>query len=232
MSTLLRTLIVDDDLSVARIHRLFVEAHEAFTVVGEAHSGAAALEQVELLAPDVVLLDVYLPDFSGLEVLSRLSIERARRIEVIAVTAARDLASVRQARANGVRHYLVKPFTASALRERLDEVLHHHTTLQRSTGRAELDQRTVDEILGGSGAGAGSSSTPPKGVSATTLKRVVAALGDAHGDVSARQVAERVGMSRVGARRYLEYLVTRGLASVEPRYGATGRPENRYRSPL
>ena len=74
----LRTLIVDDDRSVARIHRLFVDAHEGFTVVGEAHSGAAALEQVEPLAPDVVLLDVYLPDFSGLEVLGRLSVERAR----------------------------------------------------------------------------------------------------------------------------------------------------------
>ncbi|GAB3031161.1 response regulator [Parafrigoribacterium mesophilum] len=227
----LRTLIVDDDRSVASIHRLFVEAHEGFTVVGEAHSGAAALEQVELLAPDVVLLDVYLPDFSGLEVLSRLSVERARRVEVIAVTAARDLASVREARANGVRHYLVKPFTASALRERLDEVLHHHTTLQRSRGAA-LDQRTVDEILGGSGVGNGSSSSPPKGVSAATLKRVSAALSEAHGDLSASQLAERVGMSRVGARRYLEYLVARGLASVEPRYGATGRPENRYRSPL
>jgi response regulator of citrate/malate metabolism len=232
VSAPLRTLIVDDDLSVARIHRLFVDAHEGFTVVGEAHSGAAALEQVQLLAPAVVLLDVYLPDFSGLEVLTRLSVESARRIEVIAVTAARDLASVREARANGVRHYLVKPFTASALRERLDEVLHHHTTVQRSTGRSELDQRTVDEILGGSATGNSSSRTPPKGVSATTLKRVVTALDEANGDVSASQVAERVGMSRVGARRYLEYLVMRGLASVEPRYGATGRPENRYRSPL
>lgn len=122
----LRTLIVDDDLSVARIHRMFVDSHHGFTVVGEAHSGASALALVEKLDPDVILLDIYLPDFSGLEVLSRLSVERARRVEVIAVTAARDLGSVREARANGVRHYLVKPFTASALRERLDEVLHQH----------------------------------------------------------------------------------------------------------
>jgi response regulator of citrate/malate metabolism len=227
----LRALIVDDDLSVARIHRMFVEAHPGFTVVGEAHSGAAALAQVELLDPDVMLLDVYLPDFSGLEVLGRLSVERARRVEVIAVTAARDLASVREARANGVRHYLVKPFTASALRDRLDEVLHHHTMVQRSTEGKPLDQRTVDEILSGTGAGT-HRTLPPKGVSAATLSLVTAALQRAEGDLSASEVAERVGMSRVGARRYLEYLVACGLSSVEPRFGATGRPENRYRSAL
>lgn len=226
----LRTLIVDDDHSVARIHRMFVDSHQGFTVVGEAHSGAAALEKVEALDPDVMLLDFYLPDFSGLEVLSRLSIERARRMEVIAVTAARDLASVREARANGVRHYLVKPFTASALRERLDEVLHHSTTLQR-TGNL-LDQRTVDEILGSAGSALAHRTLLPKGVSAATLGLVTAALQEADGDLSASEVAGRVGMSRVGARRYLEYLVTCGLSSVEPRYGATGRPENRYRSAL
>jgi response regulator of citrate/malate metabolism len=226
----LRTLIVDDDLSVARIHRMFVDSHHGFTVVGEAHSGAAALDQVEALDPDVMLLDVYLPDFSGLEVLSRLSIERARRMEVIAVTAARDLASVREARANGVRHYLVKPFTASALRERLDEVLRHSTTLQR-TGDL-LDQRTVDEILGSAGIAGAHRTLLPKGVSAATLELVTAALRTADGDLSASEVAGRVGMSRVGARRYLEYLVTCGLSSVVPRYGTTGRPENRYRSAL
>jgi response regulator of citrate/malate metabolism len=222
----LRALIVDDDVAVARIHQRFVAAHPSFAVVGVAHTGASALEQIERLKPDVVLLDVYLPDFSGLEVLTRMRLEHGRHVEVIAVTAARDLPSVREARANGVRHYLVKPFTATSLRERLDEVERHHATLRRTVRGEPLDQRTVDQIIAST---ASTPSRPPKGLSQPTLERVAAVLGEAGTDLSATEIAERIGMSRVGARRYLEHLVARGLASVEPRYGATGRPENRYR---
>lgn len=227
MRDTLRTVVVDDDFTVAAIHRSFVDSHPAFTVVGEAHDGATALACIESLQPDVVLLDVYLPDFSGLEVLSRLRIESARQVEVIAVTAARDLPSVRQARANGVRHYLVKPFTANSLRERLDEVERHLTSVRRNSPTAPLDQRAVDEIITSAAA---PPAHPPKGLSRPTLEKVIAALRDAGEDVSASQLAERIGMSRVGTRRYLEHLVEAGLAIVEPRYGSTGRPENRYRA--
>ena len=226
MSGRLRALVVDDDVAVARIHQRFVAAHPGFTVVGVAHSGASALEQITRLKPDVVLLDVYLPDFSGLEVLSRMRVEHGQHVEVIAVTAARDLTSVREARANGVRHYLVKPFTASSLRERLDEVERHHATVRRTARGEPLDQRTVDEIIAST---ASVPSLPPKGLSQPTLERVAAVLREADADLSATEIAERIGMSRVGARRYLEHLVGRGLASVAPRYGSTGRPENRYR---
>ncbi len=227
MNAKLRAVIVDDDIAVAEIHRQFVASHSAFTVVGEAHSGTEALAQIERLNPDVVLLDFYLPDFSGLEVLSRLRVERGRQLEVIAVTAARDLASVREARANGVRHYLVKPFTASALFERLDEVARQYATMHRGQRGEPLDQRTVDEIIAST---AGRYTPPPKGLSDATLQRIVVALQAAGTDLSASELADRVGMSRVGVRRYLEHLVRLGRATLAPRYGSTGRPENRYRS--
>ena len=227
MTVQLRAVIVDDDITVAEIHRQFVASHPAFTVVGEAHSGAEALARIGRLNPDVVLLDFYLPDFSGLEVLSRLRMERGRQPEVIAVTAARDLASVREARANGVRHYLVKPFTASALFERLDEVARQYATMHRSQRGEPLDQRTVDEIIASTAA---RYVPPPKGLSDATLQRIVVALQAAGTDLSAAELADRVGMSRVGTRRYLEHLVRLGRATLTPRYGSTGRPENRYRS--
>lgn len=223
----LRVLIVDDDFAVAHIHRSLVESHPAYTVVGEAYTGKDALEAVERLVPDVVLLDIYLPDFSGLEVLTGLRQDRTRNIEVIAVTAARDLATVRAASANGVRHYLVKPFTSAALRERLDEIINHQKALRRSASGGPLNQQAVDQIL--------TATTtlrripPPKGYSAATLERVRATLAAQEGDVSAMEIAVHIGMSRVGARRYLEHLVNSGQAVVEPRYGSTGRPEHRYR---
>lgn len=227
MTVPLRTLIVDDDAAVADIHRQFVNAHPGFVVVGESQTGVGALEQIARLRPDVILLDFYLPDFSGLEVLRRLRIERRQRIEVIAVTAARDMTSVRQARASGVRHYLVKPFTATALRERLDEVVQEHAAMRGSPSAGPLDQQAVDPIITSTPA---FRVQPPKGLSEATLDRVNAALRAAGTDLSAGELAERIGMSRVGARRYLEHLVARGQAVVEPRYGATGRPVHRYRS--
>lgn len=157
----------------------------------------------------------------------RVRMERTRHVEVIAVTAARDLESVREARANGVRHYLVKPFTAAALAERLDDVARHLAALL-STRRGEpLDQSTVDRILAGT---AERTLLPPKGLSPATLKLVTAVLDAAPGDLSAAEVAAAIGMSRVGARRYLEHLASSGLAVVEPKYGNAGRPEHRYRA--
>jgi response regulator of citrate/malate metabolism len=227
MTAPIRVLVVDDDFAVAQLHRQFVDAHDKFEVVAEAHTGAAALDAIDRLDPDLVLLDVYLPDFSGLEVLNRLRVERARYTEVIAVTAARDLTSVRQARANGVRHYLVKPFTAMALRERLDEVARSHEALG-SVGRIEsLSQNAVDDLILGSHHQ--NRTLPPKGLSAATLQLVTTTLGNASTDLSASEIAAAIGMSRVGARRYLEHLVRVGTALVAPRYGTTGRPEHRYR---
>ncbi|MBP2411775.1 response regulator of citrate/malate metabolism [Arthrobacter stackebrandtii] len=224
MSAQLRVVIVEDDIGVALVNREFVSSHQGFTVVGEAHNGRDAVDLLERLRPDVVLLDFYLPDFSGLEVLSRINPDVLGAMEVIAVTAARDVDSVRLARARGVRHYLVKPFMAAALFERLEEVSRQFDTVRRTSRGKLLDQRSVDALIASTAA---RYAPPPKGLSEVTLQRVRLALQAAGTDVSAAELAELVGMSRVGVRRYLEHLVDIGRATLTPRYGA-GRPENRY----
>jgi response regulator of citrate/malate metabolism len=222
-----RTLIVEDDPTVAVVHRGFVESHPRFMVVGEARNGADALRLAAALRPDLVLLDLHLPDIGGLDVLRRLRLLPGPPVDVVATTAARELDSVRQAMAGGVLAYLVKPFTSAALRERLDEVWQRREDVRRA--QATLDQDEVDQLL----AGPRSATTlPPKGLSERSRTLVQEALTRLCGpadDASAAEVAEAVGMSRVSARRYLEHLVTEGHAQVSPRYGATGRPENRYR---
>ena len=69
---MIRTLIVDDDFMSASIHRSYVDRVSGFEVGREAHSGGEALELVRRLRPDLVLLDIYLPDINGLDVLRRL----------------------------------------------------------------------------------------------------------------------------------------------------------------
>lgn len=237
-----RTLVVEDDSAVAAVHRGFVESHPRFVVVGEARNGADALRLTSALRPDLVLLDLHLPDIGGLDVLRRLRLLPGPPVDVVATTAVRELDSVRQAMAGGVVAYLVKPFTAATLRERLDEVWQRREDVRRA--QHTLDQDEVDQLLAGPRT---ATALPPKGLSERSRTLVREALGrlcepDAgeagsptgrgpslRADASAAEVADAVGMSRVSARRYLEHLVAEGQAQVSPRYGATGRPENRYR---
>src|SRR3954452_14172191 len=83
----IEVLIVDDDFMVARIHTGFVERTPGFTVTGVAHNGAEALAEAERLQTDLVLLDVYLPDVSGLDLLSGLR-EAAPEVDVLVISAA------------------------------------------------------------------------------------------------------------------------------------------------
>ncbi len=221
-----RTLVVEDDPVVATVHRGFVESHPRFVVVGEARTGADALRLASALRPDLVLLDLHLPDIGGLDVLQRLRMLPGPPVDVVATTAVRELDSVRQAMAGGVVAYLVKPFTSAALRARLDEVWQRREDVRRA--QDTLDQDEVDQLL----AGPRAADRPPKGLSGRSrdlVREALARLCGAVPDASAAEVAEAVGMSRVSARRYLEHLVAEGHAQVTPRYGATGRPETRYR---
>ena len=222
----IRVVIVDDDFAVAQVNRAFVDAQPGFTVVAEAHTGEAALRAIEQHRPHLVLLDVYLPDLGGLDVLRRLR-AAGNDVEVIAVTAARDLETVRRARLLGVRHYLVKPFSGASLVERLDDV-RRGIVADRAAPAAALDQRAVDRVLGTTTA---RRIALPKGLSQVSLERVAAGLAACRTDASAAEIAETLGMSRVSARRYLEHLVASGAAEVAPRYGSAGRPEHRYRMP-
>lgn len=223
-----KVLVVDDDFAVAGLHRGFVESHGGFNVVGVAHDGAQALRLVEETEPDLVMLDVHLPDMSGLEVLQRLRSRPGRPVDVMAITAARELETVRTAMAGGVLHYLVKPFTAQVLRERLDDYLRHRAEISRTeAAETELDQDQVDRLLA-TPRRARAAAPLPKGLSQATMEAVRQALADHPGSASAQEIGERVGVSRVSARRYLEQLVAEGRARVAPKYGTSGRPEHRY----
>lgn len=225
-----RVIVLDDDFAVADLHRRFVSDHPDFEVVAVAHSVAQAKAQLLELQPDLLLLDLYLPDDSGLALLSWLRTESQLDVEVIAVTADRDLKSVRTARSGGVFHYLVKPFTVRQLNERLDDLANGWRQIDQGDAVA-VDQNTIDAIMGGTKpipVVSGRVNELPKGLSPHTLQLVLAALRDVDGDVSAVELGATVGISRVSARRYLDYLSTLGSVRVTPKYGAAGRPEHRY----
>jgi response regulator of citrate/malate metabolism len=218
----IKVLIVDDDFMVARVHDGFVERVPGFAVVGLVHTGAAAIEAVQRLRPDLVLLDIYLPDMSGLEVLRQLR-EGVAPVDVLAITAARDVGTIRTALRGGVVHYLIKPFTFDVLRDRLER---YGGAQRRLSGSVQVGQDDVDRLFG---ALRPARATLPKGLNPPTADLVADVLRKADEDFSAAECAERAGLSRVSTRRYLEHFVAAGKAAVRLRYGRAGRPERRYR---
>jgi two-component system CitB family response regulator len=221
----IRTLIVDDDFRVAALHRAFTERIQGYAVIGEAHTGAEALSKCAALRPQLVLLDIYLPDISGLEIARRLREPGRAPVDVIAITAARDVDTVRAAIQSGVLNYLVKPFSFGAFREKLEA---YAALVARLSQVREADQHEVDRIYG-----LLRSQPPsrlPKGLSQATLDLVRQVLAEAGSDLTAAEVASRAGVSRVTARRYLEHLCDTGHAALRLRYGTAGRPEHRYRT--
>jgi response regulator of citrate/malate metabolism len=217
-------LVVDDDFRVAGIHAAYVSRVDGFTVVGQAHTAAGALDAVDELAPELILLDIYLPDDDGLSVMRQLAARSHPRPDVLAVTAARDVTSVRTAMQLGAVGYLVKPFAFGVLRERLTAF---RDLRERLASLGEADQQDVDALYGLLRSPT-LPPTPPKGHSAPTLARVRDAVRAADHGVSAAEVATQVGISRPTAQRYLSYLAEHGIVRLRMRYGSTGRPEHRY----
>jgi response regulator of citrate/malate metabolism len=218
-------LVVDDDFRVADLHAQFVQRVPGFTVVGVAHTGAAALDIAARHRPDLVLLDLYLPDEHGLSVLRRLREGDGPHPDVIVISAAQDVPSVRAAMQGGVVQYLVKPFAFRVFADRLSS---YRELWEQSHRTGDVGQRDVDRLF--SLMRTPSSPTElPKGLSEPTMALVRKEFETPDAEFSAVEIAARIGVSRATAQRYLAVLVQDGKLELTLRYGTAGRPEHRYR---
>ncbi|NLU67068.1 response regulator [Streptomyces sp. HNM0574] len=222
----LQVLVVEDDPVAAAAHARYVTRVPGFAVAGVAHSRAEAARALERTPVDLILLDLYLPDGSGLTLLRGLR-AAGHTTDVFAVTSARDLTVIREGVSLGVVQHVLKPFTFPALRDRLRQYADFRAASRGSGGEA-VSQAEVDRAL--ADLRAPRPVTLPKGLSAPTLESVTGALFDA-GDsgLTASAAAELLGINRITARRYLEHLVDAGSAARAPQYGQVGRPEFCYR---
>ncbi len=214
-----RVLMIEDDLRVGRVNRALVESIPGFVVIAQAETIRKGREMVRALEPDLLLVDVYLPDGSGLDLVKELR-DEGRRFEAILITAASDLDSVHQALSEGAIDYLIKPFRQPRLREALGRFLR-----EDGAPKPAVTQTCIDNLLGHHGV-----ESLPKGLDPQTLERVRGALDGAEEALSAEEVGNHVGLSRVSAWRYLEYLDECGQTESVVTYGGVGRPTKRYRA--
>ncbi|WP_026548672.1 response regulator [Arthrobacter sp. Br18] len=239
----LRVLVVEDDPIAADAHAEYVRPLEGFALAGVARTGAEAMTflspggrgagEARLADPplpaspagvDLILLDMNLPDAHGLDVIRRIR-GLGLPTDVIAITAVRDLQVVRSAISSGIVQYLIKPFTFSAFSDKLTSYQGFRRNL---TGQASsTTQSEVDHAFAALRPAAFQGALP-KGLSEETLRTVIRHLKLLPEPTSALEIADSLALSRVTARRYLEYLAEQESVRRTPRYGTRGRPEFEY----
>jgi len=225
--SLIRTIIAEDDPRIAEIQHRFLEKLEAFEAIGLALNLEDCREMINILEPDLILLDIHFPDGNGLEFLKSLRDEN-RNIDVILVTAARDVESVKSAMHGGVFDYIVKPLEFSRMRDSLSRYQDH---FERLNALDTVEQSDIDGLL--PRAVTDSAAKPavkllPKGIDALTLNKVRDLFQSVTDSQGAELVGQNIGISRTTARRYLEYLVSTNELVVDVTYGGVGRPERHY----
>jgi response regulator of citrate/malate metabolism len=221
---LLQVLVVEDEPVAAEAHAAYVARVPGFTVAATVGTSQAALKALQEKQIDVVLLDMNLPDRHGLDIIRAMR-AGGHAADVIAVTSARNLDVVRSAVSLGVVQYVLKPFVFATLRDRLTA---YRAYREQLGGAAQLGtQAEVDEVL--AGVRPTGPVALPKGMSEDLLARVSQALQAQPAGLSASELGEAVGVSRVTARRYAEHLCEGRLAVRSSRYAGAGRPEVEYR---
>ncbi len=223
---MIRTLIIEDDFRVAEINSAYISMDEDFEVIGIAPTASIGYQMIIDSKPDLVLLDLYLPDEHGLELFARIQqLPRGSKPDVFIITAARDAQSVRDAIQLGVAAYVVKPFNGQQLIERLKtyKSAHERLHIEGEVSQAEVDAAVA--LMHGRKLEI-ENSEPSKN---PTTSMIIKCLMNNPNPMSASEIASSLGISRATAQRYLSQMADRNLVALELQYGSAGRPINNYR---
>ncbi|MBB5323161.1 two-component system CitB family response regulator [Anoxybacillus tepidamans] len=229
MTKPIRVLIIEDDKRIAEINRRFVDKVAGYEVVGIATNEQEAKEFVTILQPELILLDVYFPDMHGLNFLKWIR-ESFSNIDIIMITAAREIDALKQAMHGGVFDYIIKPIMLERFTETLVRYKEYYDKMHRMMNAKEMiTQEEIDELIRRDYALSDADKELPKGIHRLTLDKVLAVMKQYQEEVTAEEVSKLIGVSRTTTRRYLEYLVSISLVTADVSYGSVGRPERIYR---
>ena len=225
MTKEIEVLIIEDDKRISDIHRRFIEKVEGFKVIGSAYTGEEAKDWIISYKPDLILLDVYLPDTLGTDLLAIIQ-EHSADTDIIFITAAAESDIVKKAFRSGVADYILKPLTFEKFKESL---LSYKAKLDILARDGEVKEDLIKSLWNNSvTSNFYTGAAPPKGIDPITKEKVVNHIQKIKDGITAEALGLEIGVSRSTARRYLEYLVSERLVYTELIYGTVGRPERRY----
>ncbi|NRD78049.1 response regulator [Bacillus sp. BRMEA1] len=226
MNQQLRVMVVDDDFMIANLHGKYISSQKGCKLVGIAHSYQEALTILETAEPDLLLLDVYLPDHSGIDLLRTIRLQN-RRCDVILITAAKELEVVEDGFRFGIIDFLIKPFDLIQLQAAISKYIKFKSMVSTFT---KLDQGTIDELKKLRISESSSSPLIQKGIDMRTLERIKKSIIHSPHPLSAEQIAKLAGVSLSTTRNYLSYMVEEHVLIEEQQYGTVGRPLRLYRA--
>ncbi|WP_249670381.1 response regulator [Bacillus altitudinis] len=223
---MIKVLIAEDDFRIAAIHESYIQKVQGFQVAGKAKSAKDLWEALQKEQVDLILLDVYMPDELGTDLLPLLR-ERHPEVDVIIITAATETMLLRDALHYGVVHYLIKPVTAQKFTQVLTEYKEKRELIH---SKDEVNQTMIDLFFGQIQEESQQKDDRdlPTGINSLTLDKVKTFMAAEMNGITAEELGEKMGASRTTARRYVEYLVTTGECRAELAYGIIGRPERKY----
>ncbi|MGN0372953.1 MAG: response regulator [Enterocloster sp.] len=217
-------VIVEDDPMVAMINKQYVNQNPHFHVAAVCRDGASAMEYMKDHTVHLVILDVFMPQLNGMEVLRWIRLQKLP-VEVIMVTAANDSATLDEALHLGIIDYLVKPFVNARFQTALKKFMTQRSAFQ---DLSSLNQQNIDYIM--ESTHRRSADLTPKGIQDKTMETICRYMQEnADKELTSEEIADKVGLSRVTVRRYMNHLLEKGNIAGRMNYETGGRPCMIYR---
>ncbi|WZL72290.1 response regulator [Clostridiaceae bacterium 35-E11] len=226
---MIKVLIVEDDPMVREINEKFLEKIGGFRLHDSVNSIEKAKEAILREEPDLILLDVFFPQEGGLDLLKWVRMKNFQS-DVILITADKNMDTVKEALRYGAVDYLIKPFVFERFKEAMLQFKQRMNSFEKNDCAEQeiIDKYTlnekkknvvkVDESTGG------------KGFNQYTYEKVLNCIHGMDGEAfTSQEIADKIGVSRITARRYLDYLEREQKIIMELEYGKIGRPQNKYR---
>lgn len=221
-------IIVEDDPMVIRINENFLQQVKGFRLIGSYGKIEEAKEQILEHKPNLLLLDIFFPDCNGIGLLKWV---RSKNIgtDVIFITADHSSDSISEALRYGAIDYLIKPFRF----ERFEEALLKYKRMHIGLGSKEsMSQTIVDEIFSSSqeakiAINEYSIEEDEKNQTYKNIKQLL--QSNFSTSYTSQEIADKLGISRITARRYLDDMEKEGVVELVLVYGKIGRPLNCYR---
>ncbi|MGO2507529.1 response regulator [Vibrio hibernica] len=223
---LIDVLIVEDDARIAQMHSQILRQTNRFNPIGIAETLQMARTMVKVHKPNLIILDNYLPDGTGIDLFREIIADKiSHKIDVVLITASDEIDTVKAAMKLGCFDYLLKPVSY----ERLQETLNRYLTLNNAMKAYEnLEQRQIDELFNIQLRDK-HQQLLPKGIEGITLEKIKRVFSQNIGiKFTVDRLVQETGISKTTARRYLEYCSANGLLTAENEYGKVGRPERVY----
>lgn len=221
---MIKVAIIEDDYRIANIHEEFIKKLNSFKVVGKALNGEEALKLITNNDVELILLDIYIPDMLGTELIQKIH-DINPGIDFIVISAAVEKEIVEKVIRSGVFDYIIKPVKMDRFIETIERYV---KVKEKLAARDEVDQSFLDDYFGYPSDVITMEKKTPKGIDPLTLEKIKGIIYQLEIGLTAEEMGKEIGVSRTTARRYLEYLISVGSVVAELEYGIVGRPERRY----